>query len=132
MTAAPESGEDQSNVEGKVDAVVFLSGDLMFASRVRAAAEASDLEFHFGGAVPDIKSEIAWVIVDLATRSGAVDDLADTCREKCPDAKLIAFGPHVHVARLEKARAAGIPTVLTRGQFDRALASLFSSDALSE
>lgn len=132
MTVPSESGESQSSAEPSSDAVVFLSGDLMFASRVRAAAEASDLDFHFGGTVPDIEAEIAWVIVDLATRSGAVDGLAETCQQKCPEAKLVAFGPHVHVARLEKARAAGIPTVLTRGQFDRVLASLFSSDASSE
>lgn len=31
--------------------------------------------------------------------------------------RAIAFGPHVHTARLEAARTAGFPTVLSRGQF---------------
>lgn len=106
---------------------VFLSGDLIFASRVRGAAEANDLEFHFGGSLPDGESNIRFVIVDLATRSGAVDGLMDACAKRCPNAKVIAFGPHVQVARLEKARDAGIPTVLTRGQFDRSLSTLFES-----
>lgn len=103
---------------------VFLSADLMFASRVRAAAESHDLEFHFGGALPDA-DDIQYVIVDLATRSGAVIGLMEACGEKCPAATVLAFGPHVQVARLEKARDAGIPTVITRGQFDRALSTLF-------
>lgn len=105
----------------------FLSGDLIFASRVRGAAEANDLEFYFGGSLPDGETDIRFVIVDLATRSGVVDGLMETCAQRCPGAKVMAFGPHVQVARLEKARGAGIPLVITRGQFDRSLATLFES-----
>ena len=57
------------NADGNSDAerssaVVFLSGDLMFASRVRGAAEAAGLEFHLAGSLPDV-DDIEWVIVDL-------------------------------------------------------------------
>ena len=107
-------------------AVVFLSGDLMFASRVQSAAEVQGCEFHFCGALPDVQG-IAFVIVDLATRSGVVEGLVEQCEESCPGAKIIAYGPHVQIAKLEKARAAGIDVVLTRGQFDQALSNLFSS-----
>ena len=103
--------------------VVFLSGDLLFASRVRAAAEANDLTFEFAGALPDTADDIAYVILDLATRSGLTASLAEQCESRCPDATLIAFGPHVHVDRLDAARRAGIPQVMTRGQFDRQLSS---------
>ncbi|MEO1524824.1 MAG: histidine kinase [Planctomycetota bacterium] len=116
----------------QVSAVVLLSGDLMFASKVKGAAEAAGYEFHFGGAIPETDSEVMWVIVDLATQSKVVDGLVEVCSEKCPRARLLAFGPHVQVARLEKARAAGIRTVLTRGQFDRSLATLFQSEPSPE
>lgn len=114
-----------SDIDG-APAVVFLSGDLMFASRVRAAAEAEGLEFQLAASLPD-RGDIRCVIVDLSTRSGVVEGLMERCRQVCPDAKVMAYGPHVQVARLDKAKQAGIPVVVTRGQFDRSLGSLFNS-----
>ena len=105
--------------------VVFLSGDLMFASRIRAAAETHGFEFHLSSSLPSLP-QIAFVVVDLSTRSGAVEGLVERCAEICPEAKVIAYGPHVHVDRLDQARRSGIEIVLTRGQFDQALSGLFS------
>ncbi|QDV46615.1 hypothetical protein Enr13x_65240 [Stieleria neptunia] len=127
-----ETREDQASVNPTGDpagapAVVFLSGDLMFASRVRAAAEAEGLEFQLAASLPD-RGDIGYVIVDLATRSGVVEGLMDRCRQVCPGAKVLAYGPHVQVARLDKAKQAGIPVVVTRGQFDRSLGNLFGGD----
>lgn len=101
--------------------VVFLSGDLIFASRVRAAAMANGREFQLSGTLPDDCDGVAFVIVDLSSRSKAVEGLMDACQIHCPDARVIAYGPHVQIARLKAAREAGVPTVLTRGQFDAAL-----------
>ncbi|MDV6031024.1 MAG: histidine kinase [Phycisphaera sp. RhM] len=98
----------------------------MFASRVRAAAEAEGLEFQLAASLPD-RGDIRYVIVDLATRSGAVEGLMERCGQVCPDAKVLAYGPHVQVARLDKAKQAGIPVVVTRGQFDRSLGTLFGN-----
>ncbi|MEO1618325.1 MAG: histidine kinase [Planctomycetota bacterium] len=102
-----------------------MSGDLLFASRVKGAAEAADLRFSLAGKLPAEPEAIAWVIVDLATRAGVVEGLMSQCEQVCPDARVLAYGPHVQVDRLERARSAGIPTVITRGQFDRALPELF-------
>ena len=96
----------------------------MFASRVRAAADAAGLAFRLSGQMPD-DPDIRWVIVDLATRSGAVDGLMEQWSQACPEAKVLAFGPHVQVAKIETAKAAGIPVVMPRGQFDRSIATLF-------
>jgi hypothetical protein len=117
----------EANGLAEEPAVVFLSGDLMFASRVRGAAEAAGLGFQLTGSLPEDRM-IRWVIVDLATRSGSVDGLMQRCQQVCPDAKVLAYGPHVQVAKLEKAKQAGIPVVITRGQFDRSLGSLFEAD----
>ncbi|QEG02576.1 hypothetical protein Mal15_66970 [Stieleria maiorica] len=117
---------DDESADGPDDGsvVVFLSGDLMFASRVRAAAESAGLEFQLAASLPD-RGGIEFVIVDLSTRSGAVDGLMDRCHQVCPGARVVAYGPHVQVARLDQAKQAGIPLVMTRGQFDRALGTLF-------
>lgn len=104
----------------------MLSGDLMFASRVRGAAQAAGMVFHFGGSFPDGDLEnIHFVILDLATRSGLIPSIADLCAQRCPQARLIAYGPHVHVDRLQQARDAGIVNVMTNGQFNSQLPELF-------
>ena len=106
--------------------VVMLSGDLMFASRVRAAAQSAGLTFHFGGSLPDADLEdVRFVVLDLSTRSGLISSIAGLCAERCPQATLIAYGPHVHVDRLSAAKEAGIPHVMTNGQFNAQLSQLF-------
>lgn len=106
--------------------VVFLSGDLMFASRVKAAAESAGLVFQFSGNLPEENTDsIRFVVLDLATRSGLTAEIVGQCEQRCPQAELIAYGPHVQVAKLTAAKEAGIPIVLTRGQFDQRLPTLF-------
>jgi len=107
--------------------VVFLSGDLMFASRVRGAAEQSGYQFRFGTSLPEGDlSSVKLVILDLATRSKLIPDIVSEVAERCAGAKFIAYAPHVHIDRIKAARDAGVPTVLTRGQFDGSLGTLFS------
>ena len=108
--------------------VVFLSGDLMFASRVRGAAENAGLRFRVGANLPDDDlADVRFVVLDLATRSGLTEEIASQCAERCPSADLIAYGPHVQANKLSTAKESGIPTVMTRGQFDSRLSTLFTS-----
>ena len=108
--------------------VVFLSGDLIFTSRVRGAAEAAGYEFRGGTALPKEQTDvIRYVILDLSTRSGLTPEIVGWCTEHCPDATLMAYGPHVQVNRINAAREAGIATVMTRGQFDRDLPNVFEN-----
>ncbi|SMP70645.1 hypothetical protein SAMN06265222_11396 [Neorhodopirellula lusitana] len=118
----PPSESEPSPSTGEV---VFLSGDLIFASRVRAAAENGGRPFRLSGNVPEDAGDAAFVVVDLSTRSKVVDGLMALCQQHCPHARVIAYAPHVQIARIKAAREAGIETVLTRGQFDSALAGLF-------
>ena len=107
-------------------AVLFLSGDLVFASRVRAAATEAGLEFRLAANLPEAcDGQVRFVVLDLSTRSSLAESLVGRSAELCPNAKLIAYGPHVQVGRLETARQSGIGQVMTRGQFDRVLSSLF-------
>lgn len=105
--------------------VLMLSGDLMFASRVRSAAESAGRGFQLSGSFPESDlSHVRMVILDLSTRSGLLPELAATHAERCPQARLVAYGPHVQADLLKSARAAGIETVLTNNQFHQQMATL--------
>lgn len=107
--------------------VAMLTGDLLFASKVKSVAQSAGWTFYMGGNLPASDTDkIQIVILDLSTRSGLINKIVDQCSAACPDARLIAFGPHVHVDKLKAAREAGIPTVLTNGQFDAGMAGLFA------
>ncbi len=106
--------------------VLFLSGDLMFASRVRSAAERASLAFKAANSLPEEQiASLRFVIVDLSTRSSLIPGIVEDVKVRYPSASLIAYGPHVQVDHLKAAREAGVPTVLTRGQFDSVLMNLF-------
>jgi hypothetical protein len=116
-----------NDTEASQDGVLMLSGDLMFSSRVKASVQRAGKRFQLSGSLPDGELDsIAFVIVDLSTRSGVLPGIAEQCAARCPSAKLIAYGPHVQVDKLEAARAAGIGTVMTNGQFDREMSRMFS------
>lgn len=105
---------------------LFLSGDLIFAGRVRAAADAAGVTFQLSGRLPEqADPAIGWIIIDLSSRKTLVPTIAGEAAERFPAAQLIAYAPHVQVDLLRAAREAGIGTVLTRGQFDQRLSSLF-------
>lgn len=119
---APDS--DAASPSARI--VVMLSGDLIFASRVQSVATAAGLEFRLSGNLPtDLAPTVSHVIIDLSTRSKVVDGLMELCRMHYPDAQVLAYAPHVQVERIRAARAHGVP-VVTRGQFNEKLASLFA------
>ncbi len=112
--------------------VVMLSGDLLFASKVKAAAESCGWKVYLGSNLPApdahelVGADIKLVVLDLSSRSGLTDRIVHRCSEQCPQAKIVAFGSHVHVDRLQAARKAGIEHVLTNGQFDAGMRSWFA------
>ncbi|MFG0254360.1 MAG: histidine kinase [Rhodopirellula sp. JB053] len=121
---SPSTTDD--GVGSQAGVVVFLSGDLIFASRVRAAAQAAGLEFQLAGNLPEQPSDqVRFILVDLSTRSKVVSGLMQSVEERFPNSQVVAHAPHVQVERLRDARQQGIPNVLTRGQFNEKLATLF-------
>jgi DNA-binding NarL/FixJ family response regulator len=81
---------DRSKVQSSVEGVTF--------ARDPAAASAADV-----------------VIVDLAQFADSVA----TIRAQAPDARIVAFGPHVDDALLRGAVEAGADAVMARSQFFR-------------
>lgn len=100
---------------------LLVTSDLMIASHVEGAAmrHGAGIQVVRFDAVPHIQLEsFDLVILDLSAVSGNLADELRTLRNLCPVAtKLLAFGPHVHKANLDAARAAGFDVVLSRGEF---------------
>lgn len=108
-------------------ALLLVSRDLMFASRIESAAarlgarcDTVDDAAQAGTKLADAKYSL--MICDL-TAPGPVADLIAALPDAADEGRprVIAFGPHVQTARLEEARAAGCDEVLTRGRFDATL-----------
>ena len=89
---------------------VALAGDLMDRSKLAAAIP--DLTFASG---VDGCDGADVVIVDLARHSARIAEL----RRRLPDARIVAFGPHVDDEQLTSARGAGADLVLPRSRFFR-------------
>lgn len=114
-----------------VGAVVVLTPDLAVASMVHGAAQqagatsvmALDAEALFRRI--EESATPALVVVHLETRGLDIVALMERMRSlPQPPRGVIAFGPHVHEARLEAARQAGCDEVLSKGGFHARAAEL--------
>ena len=88
--------------------IVAITTDLMDRSRISGALDgvefARDATACAGADV---------VVIDLARDAG----LVGAVRAAAPDARLVAFGPHVDAEVLEQARRDGADVVLPRSKF---------------
>ena len=72
------------------------------------------------------------IIVDLNTPGLDPSQLVPQLRAlSSPPQQIIAFGPHVHEARLAAAKESGCDLVLTRGQFYARAEELLSESRLA-
>jgi CheY-like chemotaxis protein len=100
---------------------LLLSNDLMTQSKVSDACRIAGFEFK---AAPTMErliesvTESAIVILDLAMPNYDVAALVSQLHSlpAAPGA-ILAFGPHVHEARLQAAADAGCDAIFARGQF---------------
>lgn len=103
-------------------AVVLLSGDLMGASRIEGGARLAGTECRMVGNVDAAvlacaAQPVALVMVDLTTAGLDVTALVERLKGRSENVPIVAYGPHVHEAMLDAAKAAGCDRVLSRGQF---------------
>lgn len=101
--------------------VLLVSGDLMIHSMVDGAVRASGAELVVVSGATAVAQATThaprFVLLDLGGNLPELAELVPQLRAAAPETRLIAFGPHVHAAKLTAARAAGCDEVLTRGQF---------------
>ena len=90
--------------------VVALVTDLMDRSKVQSAVEGTTFARD-----PSAATGADIVIVDLARFADRIAEIR-TC---APDARIVAFGPHVDDDLLRRASEAGADVVLARSRFFR-------------
>ena len=102
---------------------LLLSDDLIFTSRITGTARALGLSMQTARDVPLLQALArqqapTGVIVDLANPGLAIADLIVWLKENIwPMPRVVAYGSHVDVETLKKARAAGCDLVLPRSKF---------------
>jgi DNA-binding NarL/FixJ family response regulator len=116
-----------------LSAVVFLSSDLHFTSRVLGAAVAVGVDCKLAPSPTQLAGAIAancrLVFVDLGMAGVDLPAAVATVRRASPQAKIVAFGPHVDEALLASAQAAGCDLVLPRSQFHKQYVELIREAA---
>lgn len=112
--------------------VLFFSRDIFFAGNVKAAAAAAGCQLKIVGDIdasqPDeVSQNTQACIVDLTPL--ALEQIAqwgEKLTQRFPNARRIAFGPHVQTAHFAAANAAGFHAVIPKGQVASSLATLIS------
>lgn len=114
--------------------VVLFSSDIMLLSSVSGAVRAAGLAFFAGTDLTEVVEQLSrqssMLCFDLGAPSGDPLQIA----QLIPAVVLkrsIAFGPHVHTARLELAKQAGFGKVMSRGQFVAKMQHEFQTAAQS-
>ena len=111
-------------------ATVVLSSDLMIASQISGAAARHGAEVRTVSSAEQLldETDTARVILDLSLPGLDVAGIVARLRAAAaPPPQIIAFGPHVHEAKLAAAREAGCDEVLSRGGLHSRLDEFFAA-----
>ncbi|QDT56120.1 hypothetical protein Pan44_41710 [Caulifigura coniformis] len=100
--------------------VLVVCSDLFFSTQVagmvRSAGFDAVLEMQSARAAGQLATGCwAGVVVDVESAGLDLPALVASLGDE-PRARVVAFGPHVHTAKLDAAREAGCDAILTRGQ----------------
>jgi len=110
-----------------LSAVVFLTSDLHWSSRVLGAAAGVGVSCKVVVApsgFAEVLSDCRLVLIDLGLAGLALDETVTDIKRIAPAAKVVAFGPHVDESLLNSARQAGCDLVLAKSQFHQQYAQL--------
>lgn len=108
--------------------VIFLSSDLMFASRLLGAGQVLDVRVSVAARPAALAEKLTGdcklVLIDLSLDGLDLPAAVAAVRAAAAQARIVAFGAHVNEAALAAAEAAACDVVLTRGQFHKQYAEL--------
>lgn len=99
--------------------VVVLSSDLATGSQIHAAAKGAQVSCATALGPRSLFEKAPGaklVLIDLTTPELDVAGVVQALKALDAPPAVVAFGPHVHTARLQAAAEAGCDAVLTRGQ----------------
>ena len=112
--------------------IVAIIDDLIFGSRIRAAAESAHAPLRVLPSTVDLATLRdaggSLVIVDLGA-AGAIDRNRDCRALPGPTSPLVGFVSHVRTDLIAEARAAGADRVLARSAFVAELPALMQREA---
>jgi DNA-binding NarL/FixJ family response regulator len=113
--------------------VLGLVRDLMFRSKIDAAAQALGVEVNYVSSLEVLPQRCAevrpsLVIVDLSEKNFAAEPTMAALRTLAPGARVIGFASHVDLKALAGARDAGFRRVLSRQEFAAQIPTLLSQD----
>jgi hypothetical protein len=110
--------------------ILLLSSDLMFQSRISSSARALEKTCVTDRSVAKLVERVSeaslvrMVLIDLTLNTIDLAIDIPTLKNVFPSCKIIAYGPHVDVERLQLAQESGAHAVFTRGQMDRDMTSI--------
>lgn len=114
---------------------LLISTDLMALSAADGAAQRTGVALRTvapNGAIEAAGQDAPRVVaIDLTAPIEDLATLVEQLREAAPGVVLVAYGPHVHEARLQAAQEAGCEHVLSRGQFHKGFGELLADYAAS-
>jgi DNA-binding NarL/FixJ family response regulator len=115
--------------------VVFVGSDLMFSSQLLGAAAKLGLKLHLAASSADVGAKITpdcrLVLIDLTLPGLDLPAVVAAANERAPEARIVAFGPHVDEQALAAAQDAGAHVVMSRGQFHREYAIAGGGDQVT-
>ena len=111
---------------------IALVSDLMFSSKITATANSVGASVAIVRTLEQLENELvnnpaATVMIDLEATAADPIEAITQCVNAQPRPKIIAFGPHVNVDLLAKAKQAGADEVMPRGAFTAKLQQLLSA-----
>ena len=121
---------------GTTRSAVLVSTDLMFVSNLEGAAQRTGTSVATVSTIEMLverlqSHETSLVMLDLTSPGLVPMAWVEHVRRASPITRIIAFGPHVHAAKLAAAVEAGCDEVLSRGQFDARLDDVLSGRAIN-
>jgi hypothetical protein len=108
-----------TDVTGTEIEVLLFSSDLMLISSAEGAATTAGFVFRSASSIEDLIAKATPTTV-LCVDLGFAAVNPTLISKELPALTTrsgIAFGPHVHTAKLDQAREAGFAKVMSRGQF---------------
>jgi CheY-like chemotaxis protein len=117
--------------------IAFLTTDLVFPSRVAGVAAKIGARIETATSESVLLAKLratgaadTLVVLDLSTAGTEPAQVVAAIKTQSPPPRaIIAFGPHVHEAKLAAARTAGCDLVLSRGQFDAQIGTILEQFA---
>ena len=116
--------------------VLFLTKDLMFSSRVSACAQSLKMDLsvvadHERLLASAAREQAQLVLLDLSTPGLDTTQLVPQLRQLAFSPKaIIAYGPHVHEAKLAAAQETGCDEILARGAFNNRMTKKRAQDSM--